>query len=363
MRVWLLLLLVLAQPLRAGDLWIEAQGFAVQSGAEDAASAKRRAVADALLMAALSGGADVAAHTVVDRSVVTSDLLIVRPVGRVKEHRLVSATKAGDTWQVVLQARVGPGAEGDCQSRRRMVISAYAPQIEVSPYAPAWAVPLAQEVANDLIRQMQAHPSVETLRVTDRALPDMTEARERVDYTVLTRGSVRLGAGEHGFVPVVRVDLGGAGLRPDLVLRIDLVLLGGNGEVTRQGVERQVALPGPRLLGRAQALLEPDRRRLAARLTAGLDRAMTALLDVETCKPVLTHLAVAGGKITAPVGRRQGLTKGAIAFTADGDATTEMLEVVGLSSEGVTLRPLDPNRPAAAFAGRAVRFLETGIRG
>lgn len=362
MRLLLLLLvLLLASPLRAGDLWIEAMGFAVQSGAEDGASARRRAVADALLMAALSGGADVRAHTAVDRSVVTSDMLIVRPVGRVKEHRLLSAVQSGDTWTVTVRARVGAGADGVCQSRRRMAIAAYAPQIEVSPHAPAWAVPLAQEVANDLIRQLQRHQSVDVVRVTDRALPDMTEARERVDYTVLTRGSVRLRAGEHGFVPMIRLDLGGAGRRAELQLQMELVLIGGNGEVTRASVARRVALPGSSVLGRVAVLVEPDRRRLAAKLTAGLDRAMTGLLDVETCKPVLTRLVVAGGVISAPVGRRQGLTRGAIAFTADGDASTEMLEVTGLTADGVTLRPLDPNRPAGAFAGRPVRFVETGV--
>ncbi len=361
MRVWLVLLLLVASPLRAGDFWIEATGMALQSGAEDAASAKRRAVADALLMAALSGGADVRAHTAVDRSVVTSDMLIVRPVGRVKEHHLLSAVRNGDTWQVVVRARVGLGAEGDCQSRRRLVISAYAPQIEVSPYAPAWAVPLAQEVANDLVRQVQRHPMVEVVRVTDRAMPDMTEARERVDYTALSRGSVRMAAGEHGFVPVIRLDVGGSGRRAELDLRLEMVLIGGTGEVTRAAVERRVALPGPSVLGRAAVLVEPNRRQMAAKLTAGLDRAMTQLLDVETCKPVLTRLAVAGGAITAPVGRRQGLTLGSIAFTADGDASTEMLEVVGLTANGATLKPLDPNRPAKAFAGRPVRFVETGV--
>lgn len=361
MRLVVLLVLLFASPLRAGDLWIEATGFAVQSGAEDAASAKRRAVADALLMAALSGGADVRAHTAVDRSVVTSDMLIVRPVGRVKEHHLLSAERNGDTWTVTIQARVGLGPDGNCSSRRRMAISAYAPQVEVSPHAPAWAVPLAQEVANDLVRQVQRHPMVETVRVTDRALPDMSEARERVDYTVLTRGSVRLGAGEHGFVPVIRLDVGGTGRRAELRLQMELVLIGGNGEVTRARVERVVKLPGNSVLGRVAVLVEPDRRQMAAKLTAGLDRAMTELLDVETCKPVLTRLAVAGGSITAPVGRRQGLTLGSIAFTADGDASTEMLEVVGLDAEGVVLKPLDPNRPAKAFAGRPVRFFETGV--
>lgn len=357
----ILVLVLVALPARAADIWIEATGFAVQSGAEDAASAKRRAVADALLMAALAGGADVRAHTAVDRSVVTSDLLIVRPVGRVKEHRLLSAMKQGDTWQVVIEARVGLGPDGTCDARRRLVVTAFAPEIEVSPYAPAWAGPLAQEVANDLVRQVERHPSVELLRVTDRRLPTRSAKREAVDYMVLTKGSVQLGPGEHGFVPMIRLEVGGSGRRPELLLELTMRLVGGNGEETRQDVARSVRLPAVSPLGRVAVLVEPDRRQMAAKLTAGLDRAMTALLDVETCKPVLTRLAVAGGTISAPVGRRQGLTKGSIAFTADGDASTEMLEVVGLDAEGVSLRPLDPSRPASAFAGRPVRFFETGV--
>ncbi|MBC2834802.1 flagellar assembly protein T N-terminal domain-containing protein [Paragemmobacter straminiformis] len=361
LRLLVALVLLAAAPLRAEDLWIEAKGFAVQSGAEDAASAKRRAVADALLMAALSGGADVRAHTAVDRSVVTSDLLIVRPVGRVKEHRLISATRNGDTWEVVLQARVGLGPDAACDARRKLVITAFAPEIEVSPYAPAWAAPLAQEVANDLVRQVERHPSVELVRVTDRAMTRADARRETVDYMVLTKGSVRLGPGEHGFVPAIRLDMGGSGRRPELRLSLEMRLVGGSGEETRQAVERSVALPGVSPLGRLAVLVEPDRRQMAGKLTAGLDRAMTALLDVETCKPVLAYMAVSGHEISAPVGRRQGLTKGAIAFTADADGSTEMLEVVALGAEGVTLRPLDPNRPAKAFAGRPVRFFETGV--
>jgi Flagellar assembly protein T, N-terminal domain len=361
LRLLLAVFLLAAAPLRAGDLWIEATGFAIQSGAEDGPSAKRRAVADALLMAALSGGADVKGHTVVDRSVVTSDLLIVRPVGRVKEHRLMSAVKTGDTWQVVVEARVGLGPDAACGARRRLVITAFAPDIEVSPHAPAWAEPLAQEVANDLVRQVERHSSVELVRVTDRHMSTRSAAREAVDYTVLTKGSVRMGPGEHGFVPVIRLDVGGPSRRPELRLDLTMRLIGGNGEETRQDVARSVKLPGVSPLGRLAVLVEPDRGQMAAKLTAGLDRAMTALLDVETCKPVLARLVVSGHTISAPVGRRQGLTKGSIAFTADADGSTEMLEVVGLDAEGVTLRPLDPNRPAKAFSNRPVRFFETGV--
>lgn len=362
MRLLLVLLVLMAGPLRAAEgLWIDATGFAIQSGAEDAASAKRRAVADALLMAALSGGASVQGHTAVDKSVVTADLLIVRPVGRVLRHKIVSVQQNGDTWQATIHALVGVGPQSACDNRRRLVVTAYAPQIDVSPDAPAWTVPLAQEVANALVGRLERHPATDLVRVTNRAMPDMTAAREALDYEVLTRGSVRLAEGEHGFVPVIRLDVGGMGARPELTLELEMVLVGGNGEMTRQGVRRQVALPGVSPFGRIATVAQPNRRQMAARLTEGLENAMTALLDVETCKPVLTRLVAGGGTISAPVGRKQGLTRGSIAFTADADASTELLEVVELGASRVVLRPLDPNRPAGAFDGRPVRFVEAGL--
>jgi hypothetical protein len=122
-----------------------------------------------------------------------------------------------------------------------------------------------------------------------------------------------------------------------------------------------VKLPGVSPFGRAAAAFAPDRRQLAAQLTAGVEAEMDALLDIETCKPVTAHLAVSSGKVTAGVGRNQGLTRGSIAFTADADHSTEMLEVVELGADRVVLRPLDPGRPAQAFAGRPVRFVETGL--
>lgn len=362
MRGLLVALLLAAWPAAAVEgLRVQATGFAIQSGAEDAASAKRRAVADALLQAALSGGAAVTGHTAVDRSVVTADLLIVRPVGRVLQHSVLALDRNGDTWTATVDALVGLGPVGVCDDRRNLVVTVYAPVISVAPEAPAWTGPLAVEVTKALVRRLEAHPATELVRVTDRAMPRGDKGREATDYVALTRGSVRMKEGDHAFMPVIEIDVGGRGQRPELAMDLTMVLIGGNGEEVRQSVRRSVTLPGVSPLGRLALAVEPDRRQLAARLTEGLEEEMDALLDVETCKPAMANLKVSGGTISAPVGRRQGLSRGSIAFTADRDHSTEMLEVVELGAERVVLRPLDPNRPARDFTGRPVRFLEAGL--
>ncbi len=354
------LVLLLATPLHAAEgLWVEVTGYGFLSGA-DPDSARRRAVADALLAAALAGGAEVRGHTAVDKSRVTADLLIVRPVGRVLQHEVLGIRQSGDQVAVTIRAKVGIDAGGDCDSRRHLVVTAYAPDIHVSPYAPAWAEPMATEIVAALLDALGRHPAVEHVRTTQRALPGMTPGREAVDYASLTRGSVRLAAGDHAFVPSVRLEVEGDAISKQLVLTLDLNFVGGQGEVMQRRIERRVTLPGPSPLGRAGALVAPKRAAMVAKLTKGLDRDFAAMLDGETCKPVVATLSAAGGKITAPFGSRQGLSRGSIAFTVDRSTTTELLEVVSLSRASVELRPLDPNRPAAAFDGRAVRFLETG---
>lgn len=364
MRGWLFsLLLAFAAPAQSADApWVEVTGFATVTGRDDADSARRRAMADALLQAALAGGAVVQGHTAIDRSVVTADLMIVRPVGRVLAHQVTAIRQSGDQMQVTIRARIGAESGGDCTARRRLVITTYGADIRVSPYAPAWAEPLATGVIRTLLDELARHPSVELVRQTQRPLPTGDAAGDAFDYTTLTRGSVRLPAGEHALIPRLRIDTQDGGSRDHLVMTLDLELVGGSGETSRQTITRDVALPAAASpFGRAAALAEPRRRTMEAKLTRGLDRVFSDLLDVETCKPVVTRLAVAGGQISAPVGRRMGLTRGAIAFTADADHSTELLEVVGLSANSVSLRPLDPNRPAAAFAGRPVRFVESGL--
>lgn len=353
--------LLLAAPLHAAEgLWVEVTGYGFLAGT-DPDSARRRALADALLSAALAGGAEVRGHTAVDRSVITSDLLIVRPVGRVLQHQVLGIQQSGDQVAVTIRAMVGVESGRQCDSRRHLVVAAYAPDIHVSPYAPAWAEPMATDIVAALLDALSRHPAVEHVRTTQRALPGMTPRREAVDYATLIRGSVRLEAGDHAFVPGVRLDVEGDGQAKSLVLTLDLNFVGGQGEVMQRRIERRVTLPGPTPFGRAGALVTPKRDAMVAKLTKGLAGEFGAMLDGETCKPVVALLAADKGRITAPFGSRQGLSRGSIAFTVDRNDTTELLEVVTLSRTSVELRPLDPQRTVDSFRGRPVRFVETGM--
>lgn len=344
----------------ADAVMVETMGSAIQQGPADADSARRRALADAIFAAALAGGAEVSGHTVVDRSVVARDLAIVRPVGRVMSHEILSETRNGDLWEVHIRARVGTGRIGDCTARRRIRLAIHPAQVRVSPQAPAWTAPLADEVVQEIIRQADRHPDITILRIAARDLPRPKAGGEAFDYTALTRGSLALAPGDHALVPEVRV-LSGAGQGGrGIEMEVSLVLIAGSGGESRTVIRRVAEIPDTSVLGRVGVLARPDRARLAAKLSKGIGDEIASAFDAEACQPVVARAQVQGDAITVPVGRDHGLTKGSIAFTADRDASVEMLEIVRLDGQSARLRPLDPGQSPSEFQGRPLRFVETG---
>ncbi|MGP3697155.1 flagellar assembly protein T N-terminal domain-containing protein [Rhodobacter sp. NSM] len=360
MRRFLLILALLLAPASAmaegTAIRVEAVGYGTATGPGDRDAARRRAVADALLAAALAGGADVSGHTATSLGVVTSDVAIVRTVGRIIEHRILSEDFSGQVWRVRIEALVGEGPGALCPVRT-LVVTAYAPRVEVDPHAPAWSGELAATIAKRLVQRLARHPAVSLAGVTDRPLPRASRTGEAFDYEVLTRGSVRLPGNGHGFAPVIRLTRTAG---PRLDLELELRLVSGDGTSALQHYIRRVPLPRPSVLGNLSVLAQPQREALAAALLEGADRALDALFDRAGCEPVSARLTpVRGGLLEVPVGRANGLTQGSLAFTAD-TGSTQILEVVELRNGSARLRPLDPTLAAPHFAGRRVQFVETG---
>ncbi|EGJ21485.1 hypothetical protein RSWS8N_05365 [Cereibacter sphaeroides WS8N] len=359
MKRLLLLLTLLLAPLAASAdspaVRVEAEGFAMVAGPGDRDAARRRAVSDALLAAALAAGADVSGHTAVNRGIVTSDVAIVRSVGRILRHRILSETLSGATWRVRIEALVGEGPGPLCPVRT-LIVTAYPATLAVDPHAPAWSGELARTIAERLVERLALHPAASLSRVAERRPTRLGRGGEAFDYQSLTQGSVRLPANGHGFLPTIRLRRVAG---PRLELALELKLVAADGTASVQQFVRRVPLPRPSLLGDLSVLVQPQREALASALLDGSDRALDALFDRAGCEPASARLVAAGGLLEVPVGQANGLTPGSLAFTADG-GSTEILEIVALRSGSARLRPLDPTRPPAAFAGRRVQFVETG---
>jgi len=338
--------------------WVEATGVAVINSAADTDAARRRAVADALYNAAMAGGAAVQGYTAVNMTRTVRDLAIVRPVGHVMRSEVLTAQMNGSMWQVRIRALVGTERLVTCKSAARLNVTAYRPDLRVSPYAPAWTGPLAMDIYQSLLGVLHNHPATGQFRVTDRELPGASRIPEGQSFVVLTRGSVALGPGDFGFVPEIILERANNGNADAIQMSLNMKLIGADGAVFQQRVQRQVNLAGPSLFESQRILGQSSRTEMARELTAGLTDELNLLLSQKACEPISANLTYAGETLRAPIGTRHGLSRGAIAFTADRSNSVEMLEIVNLSNSSVTVRPMDPTRSVQSFGGRPIRFIE-----
>ena len=356
----LLVPLLVAAPLPAasaedGAIWVRVTGIAAVKGPDDDDSARRRALADALLTAALTGGAELRGYTALDKGVITADLAILRPRGRILQHQILGADRDGAFWKVRIRAKVGAATPLDCGTTRRMVVTAYAPVLNLDPSAPAWSAAFAETLAGRLVDRLDRNPGTELDRVTNRARPmGHAAVPAGFDYTSLTQGVIDQRGGDTAFEVVI--DLRASG--QTVSMRTELRVTEGTGRLTRQVIANETTVPRlasvSQFTGRPRAVAEAD-------LARGVEAALDTLLRDQTCRPPEARLDVAGGTITAPVGTRHGLRSGALAVIMDQDQGFGFLDIVALGRDSVTLKPLDPVARPDALRGVRVEFLDAGL--
>lgn len=348
-----LVLLAAMTPAQAKEtaLQVEATGQAFVANAADRDSARTRALSEALVSAAFSGGATLRGHTVLDRGRITADLSILRPVGRVLSYRLQSATLKADTWTVRISAVVGPAQAALCSGQRRLTISATPPRITVAPDAPPWSEAVARTLMLELDETLRHHPAVDLDSV---APARTTPVSDSLDYTTLTRGQSQSAAGNHRMGQEITVTRSNT----TLDLTLFLTLHAQDGTVLRRKLRQDAVVPKGGLTG---LLTTPSRRKVESALRTDMIGTVDALLDNLTCQPVQARLALTADTLRAPFGTRHGLTRSALAFVEDRNDGFGILEIETLGRDEIRLRPLDPTRSAASFDGKRVYFVEVGL--
>lgn len=358
-------LLSLALPASAATkndqaVWIEAWGHAAPARGESQDSAKRRALIDALVNAGLQGGATIRGYTFMDKSNIVADRALMLAKGRVMRHKILSSNFDGKLWQVRVQALVGPVPAGYCGSKRSLVISAHAPTYRMSPYVPAFTLPMAQNVYKEMLYTIERNPATRLERVMASTGRESSTVRASgMDYNSLTRGTAPSSVpGDH----VLRVTFNGdvvlKNAMQTVVLNIDIDMRESNGNIRTHHIQRAAPVPKNTTL---HGLTLRTRTTTEALLLRGVGEEFNSVLSALGCEPPAARVDFAGNTLSVPVGARHGITRGALAVLEDPNDSFGLLEITKLENNRAILRPLDPTRSAASFAGRLVYFMEAGL--
>ena len=357
-------LLLWAGPLHASKpemQTVTATGFAEIRGSGDTGSARRRALADALLSAAQAGGSDVSGYTATSNGTVTGDFALVRTRFRIVKYVVTGEKKSGKTWRVSVRAVLAPPSATLCERRQMLPITAYAPRFQISPQSPAWSVPMAEQVFTGLLDALEAHQSVRLTRATNRnrSHSNSEGLGDDFSYAALTTGNVRTVKGDWAFEPEIIVGVAPKGFGKQLTLEIQVKLYRGAASHPSftKSVQRTVPLPRAST-NSVLTLTRPNRTKLVGELTEGLEASFAEALDALSCAPIKAKLKVSGSTVSIDVGSRHGLTPGDLAFTKDASGSTTVLEIAKLGKSRTVLRPLDRNLSLRSFAGRPIEFVQ-----
>lgn len=332
---------------------VQATGHAYVAGPADRDAARLRALADALVQAALAGGAELLGYSAVAQGRMIADTTVMRPMGRVLSYQLIRADLADGQWRVDVSARVGPvDAAGACAGQRRLALVMRPARVKLAPNAPSWLAETAGAVAQSLDLALRQHPATSVMAV--QAQGQKAPRAAGLDYLTLTRGSARNSPGDHQLAQDITIALTGA----QISLRYDLAFTGPDGRVQRHVLQRFA----PRPLGGVGGLL-PGQGRAAvqAALMRGVDAELAEILAQMTCQPPQAVARLQGDKLVVPLGQQHGLRASDLGYATGFGKTLGLLRVAALSGDTAQLVPLDPNDRPAAFEGRVVAFLQLGL--
>jgi len=347
------LVLLPAGPAHARADKVDALGVGYISGPSDIDAARRRAIGDALVAAALQGGARIQGISVLNQGTIRTDLTLFETAAEVSSYRILSQTRHADRWEVRISARVRPPLPLKCQGNSHLVVTMRPPRVTVTPSSPAWAAQAATHLAHALTATIRAsrHATLDSI-VAERS----TRVSSEFDYATLMRGQAQPAKGNS--ILDVAIDIAPAKGTSRIGVDLHLTMLGPDGRKTLQTTRKHFVLPKSSML-RAVA---GHARQTATAEIAGLTTAVESFLQNLACQPPAAILALEGDLLSIPLGSRHGISPGSLGvpdLTLDGLA---LLEVIRIEPSRTLLRPLDPSLHAKQFAKRRVYLVKAGLR-
>ena len=142
--------------------FIETTGRAVLDKSELGTS-RRRALEDALYLAALHGGAKINGFSSVDTDTSIKENLVVQPDSKILDFNIISEEQTETHFIIKIRSAVGKLRNSDCENKGLKSISVYKPEILVHPNAPHWAYQLSERLVESFITSLKSENNLKKL--------------------------------------------------------------------------------------------------------------------------------------------------------------------------------------------------------
>ena len=345
--------------------FIETTGRAIIEDDDTISSSRRRALEDALYLAALHGGAKINGFSAVNTDTSIQENLVIQPASQILDYTIISEDRSETHFVIKIRSAVGQLKEKGCESKALKSLSVYKPTIEIDPSAPYWVHSLADELTNGVIASMK---SASDINLTDHSniqldQNKLTATNDDYDYISLTSGRERTQYGDYAAVSSIsiteREKLVGFTTYNSLIITFNTEVYEGSSYsfsfAKNKSMEALFSSTGP--WRTINLLLKSDRNNIVEPLLVAAKEHAADITDNLVCKKINSVIAVKNGKIEVPLGKRHGIKLSTLAVTKGEQTPFNILRVEKVLESKSILIPLNNTLEFSKLNGKSIQFL------
>ena len=345
--------------------FIETTGRAVLENKQELDTPRRRALEDALYLAALHGGAKINGFSSVDTDTSIQENLVVKPDSHILDFDIISEEQTETHFIIKLRSAVGQLKRSNCENKGLKSISLYKPTVSIHPSVPYWVHSLAEKLIEDLIISLQSENNLNMTDYSDVALQqnELKSINDSFDYVSLTSGRSRTNYGDYAIVPSLEISkstkLSGFTTYDSLKIAFDTnVYEGSNYSLNfskSQSFEALFDSTGP--WRTINLLLKSSRESILEPILQKASEHSKEIINQLVCKKVYSKINVNNGKIEVPLGKRHGISISALAVTQGDQTPFNVLSVEQVFENKSVLIQLNSSVEINKFNGKSIQFL------
>ena len=344
--------------------FIETTGRAVLDE-QELGTSRRRALEDALYLAALHGGAKISGFSSVDTDTSIKENLVVQPDSQILDFNIISEEQTETHFVIKIRSAVGKLKNSDCENKGLKSVSVYKPEILVYPNVPYWAHSLSENLVESFMTSLRSENNLNITDYSDVSLnsSDLKSTNDEFDYVSLTSGRSKTGYGDYAIVPTIKISTSTklVGFTSYDSLQVSLatnVYEGANYSLNlskSKSFEVLFNTSGP--WRTINLLLKSSRESVVEPILSKAAEHSSDIINELICKKIHSIMAVKNGKIEVPLGKRHGIALSALAVTKGDQTPFNILSVEQVLDNRSVLIPLNNTVEINKFNGKSVQFL------
>ena len=366
-------LLIIVKPLLADThssfKQVEATGRAILLE-NDINTSRKRALEDALYIAALRGGANIDGFSAISSNTVINDHSIVKATNRVIDFKILSEEQSKEFLSIKISAVVGNDtAAQNCKKRPLNItllkggynVHSNVPS-KLSRSTPIWFKKIYEIISNT--------PNVQASNQDNKTLEDLKKANvnSSFNYNALTKALPMIQAGDYSIVPMIYLTaIGGNSNFSNYNINLELNLY--RGPSFKLVSKKSYNLPIKYHLDSKFQFIKNvstlDINYIDREVTGYFSKSINSFLFELNCQPLEGILAINEGKLIVDLGKKQGLRQKQIGIVKGINIENSMLNNSSIIVHArevfdnySVLLPLNDNLKLANLDKMIVEFVE-----